>query len=309
MVRLAPSNDMLRSKLRSLKKNEFVWRFVSNLRSTTSYVAKSGKRLSPAERKVLRQLNRDGISISSVDSFLTAPQIDNLYCKVAELLEAKESDTAKLKVGANDDSAIGSKTFNLELLGSELTFKGQDQFSNLALQQSFLNIANSYFHMIAKLRYYNVWYTAASSSRSRESQLWHFDREDHLILKVFLYLDDVDEGTGPFTYAPETHKKGKYRSINPEFFLEGNVRRSTDEQMRAVFPEDRWIKAVGKKGTIIFADTRGFHKGGEARTNDRIMFTCMFTSPASESKRLIVFPRDSDLSALTHQQRQALQYK
>jgi hypothetical protein len=160
--------------------------------------------------------------------------------------------------------------------------------------------------MHAKLRYYNVWKTFASTEQARESQLWHFDREDNYILKIFLYLDDVDEGAGPFTYAPGTHKKGKYRAIEPEYFLEGSVRRTTDDQMNAVFAEDRWIRALGKKGTIIFADTRGFHKGGEARTKDRLMYTCMYTSPASQSKNLIKFDENFDRSAMDTRQLRAL---
>ena len=103
-------------------------------------------------------------------------------------------------------------------------------------------------------------------------------------------MEDVDEGTGPFTYAPATHRKGKFRSIEPGFFLEGGVRRTTDEQMNAVFPREGWKTGIGKKGTIIFADTRGFHKGGEARTRDRLMYTCMYTSRASESKELLRVP-------------------
>ena len=69
------------------------------------------------------------------------------------------------------------------------------------------------------------------------------------------------------------------------------MRRSRDEQMAEVVPADRWIKCLGPKGTIVFADTHGYHKGGLARENDRIMYTCMFTSPASESEE---FFRRSD---------------
>jgi hypothetical protein len=117
----------------------------------------------------------------------------------------------------------------------------------------------------------------------------------------------VDEGTGPFTYASKTHRKGKFWGRQPEFILEKNVMRSTDEQMSAVIPRENWVKAVGKKGTIVFADTRGFHKGGEARTSDRLMFTCMYTSPASESKRLLSFPDSLRIDELTKQQIRALE--
>lgn len=60
--------------------------------------------------------------------------------------------------------------------------------------------------------------------------------------------------------------------------------------MAAVLPPDRWIKAVGGKGTIIFADTRGYHKGWLARERDRIMYVCMFTSQASKCSNLFEHP-------------------
>jgi len=258
---------------------------------------------------LVRRLNSYGVAFSSVEQlFGNEPDFPVLDSAVNELLLSKTEEIRGLRCKAIEKN-VGSKTFNLEALGSELVFDPNSIFSRYALKRSLLDIANAYFGMCAKLRYYNVWYTFATEVSARESQLWHFDREDNYILKVFLYLDDVDEGAGPFTYAPGTHKKGKYRSIKPEYFLEGGVRRTTDEQMNAVYPEDKWVRAVGKKGTIIFADTRGYHKGGEARTKDRLMFTCMYTSPASESKRLIVYPEGLDLTTLTPQQRRALQHK
>jgi hypothetical protein len=178
----------------------------------------------------------------------------------------------------------------VELLGSTVEFDPASVYARFALNDALLDIANAYFRMIVKLRYYNVWYTFATDTEPRESQLWHYDREDKYILKAFVYLRDVDAGGGPFTYVPGTHPKGQQRHKLPEYFLEKNVRRSTDDQMAAAVPESEWVRGTGKTGTIIFADTRGMHKGGEARTSDRLMYTCLYTSPASESKRLLKFP-------------------
>ncbi len=261
------------------------------------------------ENDLLGKLNGSGIAVTSVDRFLDeTEEFHELSLAVSRLVESKKDDLAMFRAQAHDANAIGSKTFNLEMLGGELEFDAQNVFARFALNESILRIADAYFGMRVKLRYYNVWQTLASNCKSRESQLWHFDREDNYILKVFLYLDDVDEGAGPFTYAPGTHRKGRHFLIEPDYFLEGGVRRTTDDQMKAAFPKNRWISAEGKKGTIVFADTRGYHKGGEARTKDRLMFTCMFTSQASESKNLIRFPVDFDASSLSDRQRRALQF-
>lgn len=286
---------------------DFVWRYGSNLSPTIGFKISEENLLNPVEKSIVDKLNIDGIAIVPIEQlFGDNLEFQTLQSAVTGLLENKKEEIVKLKSKVNDET-IGSKTFNLEALGSELTFDPEDIFARFALNKTLLNIADAYFRMRVKLRYYNVWYTFASSSSARESQLWHFDREDNYILKLFLYLDDVDEGAGPFTYAPGTHRSGKNRAIDPEFILEDGVRRTTDEQMKAVFPEEQWVKGCGKKGTIIFADTRGFHKGGEARTKDRLMYTCMYTSPASESKRLIKFKADFDKGSLSEKELEALE--
>ncbi|MEZ5428779.1 MAG: phytanoyl-CoA dioxygenase family protein [Pyrinomonadaceae bacterium] len=286
---------------------ELVWRYGFNFLPSFNYSLDFSKGDSKFVNSIVERLNRDGVAVTSIEECSNEIlHFSDLEKAVDEILEDKKNEIRQMKEKSEKSEAIGEKTFNVELLGSPLVFDPQSIFSSFALQDTLLGIANAYFGMIVKLRYYNVWYTFATQSKARESQLWHFDREDNYILKMFLYLNDVDEGAGPFTYAPRTHRKGSLKKSQPEFFVEEGVQRSTDEQMAAVVPEDKWIKGVGKKGTIIFADTRGFHKGGEARTGDRLMYTCMFTSPASESKQLLNFPDDLRLDRLSAKQIAAL---
>jgi hypothetical protein len=286
---------------------EIVWRYGFNFLPSLNYKLSSSNKSDRAAEKLVRNLLRDGIALSSVDEFAEELEyFPELESSVEKMLETRQDELRQKKIKANDTEAIGEKTFNVELLGSKLVFDPESVYARFALQDTFLNIANTYFGMLVKLRYYNVWQTFATQSEARESQLWHFDREDQYILKLFLYLNDVDEGAGPFTYAPGTHRKGSRRNCQPEYFDEGGVRRTTDKQMAAAIPKENWLRATGKKGTIIFADTCGYHKGGESRTSDRLMFTCMFTSPASQSKRLLSYPRNLNTAKLSKKQISAL---
>lgn len=271
--------------------NEFLWRYGFNFRPSLDYQFGSSPQLTDEQRRILTQLDKNGIAVTSVEQCNgELLHFDELASSVDEMLAARKEELASLRRNAND-SAIGAKTFNVELLGSPIPLDRSSVYARFALQDFMFEIANAYFGMRVELRYYNVWNTFATSSEARESQLWHFDREDNYILKAFLYLDDVDDGAGPFTYAPATHRKGRLWNRQPEFFLEDdNVRRSKDQQMSKVVPEHEWVRATGKRGTLIFADTRGFHKGGEARSKDRLMYTCMYTSPASQSRRLLIEP-------------------
>jgi hypothetical protein len=299
--------DRLRLVVRSLRNNEFIWRYGFNFAPTVRYSVARGNDLGSTEKRILKELNRDGVAIASVeDLWADRSEFDELGTTVDAIMVDRDQEITALEANAGDTSRIGTKTFNLELLGSELTFDPAEVFSRFALSPPLLNIANAYLGMYARLRYYNVWYTFATNGAARESQLWHFDREDNYILKLFVYLKDVDSGTGPFTYAPGTHRKGLYWNRKPESFAENNVARTTDDQMNAVVPRDRWITATGKKGTVVFADTRGYHKGGEARTDNRLMYTCMFTSPASDSKQLLKYPASKEVGHLNGKQRFAL---
>lgn len=297
----------LRSIVRSLRSNELIWRYGFNLTPSMKYSFGRDSGLTLKEKSVLDTLNRDGIALASIEDLMADhTDFDELGTAVERIIDSRKEEIAALEAVADDTCAIGSKTFNLELLGSELTFDPSAVFSRFALSPVLLNIANAYLGMYARLRYYNVWYTFATNGAARESQLWHFDREDNYILKMFVYLRNVGVGAGPFTYASGTHRKGLHWNRRPASFNENNVMRTTDDQMDAVIPRESWITATGAKGTIVFADTRGYHKGGEARTDNRLMYTCMFTSPASDSRQLLKYPAYATVRHLKREQQLAL---
>jgi hypothetical protein len=248
-------------------------------------------------RRVLADLNRDGIAITSARALLGP---DSVYDALAAAVTGLECDMAETLAAARAEAehldAIGQKSFMAALLGDLPVLDPGLVYARFALQEPILQIANAYFGMLTQLRYYNVWHTFATRGEPRESQLWHRDREDRQILKVFVHLSDVDDGAGPFTYAPATHMKGRM-CREPRHFLEGSVRRSDDTQMAEVVRPEQWVKAVGPRGTLVFADTRGYHKGGLAREQDRILYTCMFTSAASQVREWFERPRAIALPA------------
>ena len=290
---------------RTFRDSPFKWRYIDNLSPLIKYSVKP-KSLSGEGRRVLTDLNRDGIAITTASKLLSDFSVYHELKTEVERIEqrlATELDQAR----KNAEGVAEHKTFIFNLLGDRPTLNSDDIMVRFALQKELLQMANAYFGMLTHLRFYNVWHTFATQAPARRSQLWHRDPEDHLILKVFVYLSDVDEGAGPFTYAPGTHLKGQIHQ-EPECFREPNrqAKRSEDDQMAAVVPPERWIKGLGDAGTIIFADTRGYHKGGLARTHDRIMYNCMFTSPASKTKEVFTRPASLSATKLTCEQAFAL---
>lgn len=265
------------------------WRYGFNLKSSLAYLFDHPTLVGEAKR-IVDELNRNGIAITSVDKLLgDGSHFAEISRAVAKLESEFSAQVEDLRATANQDTE-SLKTFLIKLLGEKPSLDPGSIYARFALQKEILHVANAYFGMFTQLRYYNVWHTLATQTPPRESQLWHRDREDHLILKLFVYFSDVDEGAGPFTYAAGTHRKGLIQN-DPQTFVEKGVERWGDGQMETIVPRPNWISAVGKTGTMVFADTRGCHKGGLARTSDRILYTCLFTSPTSQAPELFERPK------------------
>jgi hypothetical protein len=302
----------MRQTLRNIagksRRSEFFWRYGFNLAPSLGYRFGAARQTDEFTHGIVSELDKNGIAVASIED---APGLRTIFSELdletGKMLETRCEEISKLKSEASDETRIGEKTFLVQLLGNRVEFQPESVFARFALEETLLGVAEEYFKMLVKMRYYNVWLTFATQGKPRESQLWHYDREDKYILKIFVYLNDVDQGAGPFCYAPQTHPKGILSDAEPEFFVENGVRRTTDEQMGKIVAPEKWTRATGKKGTIVFADTRGYHKGGESRTSDRLMFTCMFTSQASESARLLQFPSELPAHNLNRRQLSALE--
>lgn len=118
----------------------------------------------------------------------------------------------------------------------------------------------------------NLWYTFPSKSPSSEAaQLFHYDIDSLRWIKVFIYLSNVAEENGPHEYVRGTHKVG---SRNLEL-LTRRYSRITDKEIKTHY-KGRNQKIFGDKGTIIFADTRCYHKGNNPTIGHRLMLEFTF---------------------------------
>ena len=87
-----------------------------------------------------------------------------------------------------------------------------DPWFRAVASQRLLDIANAYLEMWSKLEYVDVWYSVPQPEAAERisSQRWHRDYNDKHLLKVFLYLVDVDESMGPFQYVAGSQPGGPY---------------------------------------------------------------------------------------------------
>jgi len=148
-------------------------------------------------------------------------------------------------------------------------------FQSLASEPLFLSVAADYLGTIPKLDPSGAWWTVASKDRDDSlAQDYHFDMDTIRWLKVFVYLSDVDPQHGPHCFMEGTHRSGTI-----PFALRGKgYSRLTDEEVFTHLPRRNEIKFHGAKGTVIFEDTRGLHKGQPVLEGSRLMLQLQFSN-------------------------------
>jgi len=217
----------------------------------------------------------------------------------AGLAREQEGGEAELRRRAGKEFLVRKYSFDVQL-GPD------DPWLRLGVNPRLLDLANAYLEMWSKLEYVDVWYTApAGTDERRASQRWHRDFNDRHLLKAFLYLVDVDEETGPLEYVPRSAPGGELEQLWPWRPLGDNYP-PDDEFAERV--NGRSVTFTAPKGTIIFCNTSGFHRGGFAKTKPRVLATLTWDSPASLkalSERNYVL-RDGGDATLTDAQRYAL---
>lgn len=227
-----------------------------------------------ANKEVIDQLRNSGIARGLVEDVVPLPLYGAL---VAEARAAMASRYAKLQAEAESKDRTHAKRFLRQWLGRYPIYDPTSVWARVARELE--PIATAYLESPAILRFYNLWETVPTSGPPSRSQLWHKDHEDTRICKAFLYLSDVTEEAGPLVYAMYTHAGGKYAGREPGTFCEvdsGWVR-STDEQVAAICPQEEWTVATGPKGTLVIADTAGYHKGGHGSVT-RLLATWEWTT-------------------------------
>lgn len=126
-------------------------------------------------------------------------------------------------------------------------------------------VAGSYLRAQPLIMSLALWKSFAwPSSDHSSAQLFHYDNDRSAFVKAFFYLCDVDEFNGPHTYVPRSHRE------KPKQLLHGG--RLGDREVARHFPQNEWVTVTGPKGTVFFADTQGFHKGGQVHRGARAMF-------------------------------------
>ena len=109
---------------------------------------------------------------------------------------------------------------------------------------------------------------ASDSEKKDNAQFFHYDNDFKKFFKVFLYISDVDKNTGPHSFVQFSHKKKNYKHLF--------CRRIDDQEIKSFYGDQNIISFDRPKGTLIFEDTFGLHKGTVPKNNSRIVLILVY---------------------------------
>jgi hypothetical protein len=255
-------------------------RLLANRASRRRYAQQPGA-LDETQRRVVEQLREDGYATLPFSELVPDAAVwDELEGDGERFVAETGTELAREREGGGSSlRRRAGKEFVVRKYSWGVRLGHDDPWLQVGVNDRLLDVANAYLGLWSKLEYVDVWYTLpAGEDERRSSQRWHRDFNDRHLLKAFLYLVDVDEDTGPFEYVPRSAPGGELDRLWPWRPLGENY--PPDDEL-AQHIEGRAVTFTAPKGTLIFCNTAGFHRGGFVKGKPRVLATWTWDSPAS----------------------------
>jgi hypothetical protein len=162
----------------------------------------------------------------------------------------------------------GNKPFFSQLLRDE-DYALTSPFMRLALSDPLLNSVGRYLGCLPFLQSVELLYSKPLSNQPMASQLWHRDRRDLAIIKVFVYATDVSLENGPLTMLPRDESR-RVPEYLPHYL--------TDEQLGRHARLDRAVSLTGPAGTTWMVDTENCYHLGSRCSRPRLAYVAYYDS-------------------------------
>ena len=240
--------------------------------------------------RVLSDLNSQGIAFSSLDELFPGED----YLKKMQKWVAENEYNLKPKA---------KKKFLMSYFGGNydrVDLDLRNPFFHFYMSEKILFFVCSYLGYIPQLNYVTVEKTIPieNDKLATYSQNWHRDPEEKRMIKVFIYVNQVDESNGPFVYAKQSQPSSKnvLSKFAPQKLPYGSY--PDENSVLSVIGGEDLITAVGQAGTVIFCDTAGLHRGGLSFSGERVMATGFYPSKKWTELSLIQIPLNLDRKGL-----------
>ena len=263
--------------------------------------------LNPEEAEVVNRLERTGFApVNPMFSRAELDDIDRYFSdKAMHFTNGEMGDKGVLGflVEHPEGARFGHWDQNI--------ISGCPAFCRAAHDPGLLRIAEAYMGAPPTITILTVWWTFPAGAATRGGmQFYHHDRDDFMSLKVFTYLTDTTETTGPHEFVEETHtmaalealmvrQRWNSTEVYEEFLQWMEEHRKTDDEVMRRFPKENIRTITGTRGMTFFEDTRGLHRGLPPLTAPRLAFEFCYALLPKHNTQYTPIARPCSLSVVS----------
>ena len=125
---------------------------------------------------------------------------------------------------------------------------------DIVLNERIISICSNYFGFKPYLTFIKCVKSYANKLNDHDTQHFHIDESAIKLLKVFVYLNDVNsKNDGPFYYIKKSFLDAKKKW--------GLKLRWDEKYLKSIYGKKNFIPILAKRGDVIIANTIAFHKG------------------------------------------------
>ncbi len=194
------------------------------------------------------------------------------------------------------DALESDKLFNLDVKnpkGTKFAYRSDDliqshEIQHLLISPNILSIAQEYLGCLPQIDIITAWWNFASQEPdNKAAQFWHFDLDRPKWVKIFIFLTDCEEKNGPHKFISGSH-------LNiPYLIRTKGYTRLQDKEVSLFYKNERIKTFKSKKGSILFEDTKGLHKGQKVDEGSRLILQFQYSSSLFGAKNeKIMFPNN-----------------
>lgn len=225
-----------------------------------SYEGINALEIKKGEQEILNDLKNDGFS--DLGLILTSGQIDAI---IAKLNTIECCDTSK-----QDHPVVDLKNPPKDAQLAHYTREDLASFPEvvkIANDSKILNVVSKYLGVKPTISNVNCWWSFGDRESAKEAQFYHRDMDDYKFVKLFFYLTDVTEESGPHIYVKGSHKSNKLTEL----------RRFKDKEITESFAPEKITTLIRPKGACFLEDTYGIHKGQLPLTGNRLLLQVQYS--------------------------------
>ncbi len=209
--------------------------------------------LAPDRFDLLQELQSNGLACRDATALLS-DSVVAAAGRFVSLLRQQRTSASTVRVSPEDLAA------DLAL------YKWGLSTENLHLVENYLRLPVRYIGVEIKRE--------CADGVTTDARQWHLDvNEDRSMVRIVIYLTDVDAHTGPFEYIDLRQTSSAAKALK---YWTGFV---SDATMNDLVPASDWHHVTGAALTATFVDTcRVFHRARPPRTTDRYSMTFAYCS-------------------------------